>query len=156
MMRSLDLIAEEQGGELTPAQPASQAGGQVVQQPNTQPEDHGGSGKLFTQEEVNRIVSERLARERAKQTPDPALQDLEARENRLKCREYLMSRYYDAPHVSEEMDHVLNLLKPQSVEDLEARTDELEALGSDRGITTHTPAVSSDGINSNLRKIFGL
>ena len=33
----------------------------------TQPEDNGAQqGRTFTQEEVNRIVSDRLARERAK------------------------------------------------------------------------------------------
>ena len=59
---------------------------------NSTPEGNGGQGneKLFTQEEVNRIVSERLARERTKQeTPDEREQALNARETRLTCREYL-------------------------------------------------------------------
>ena len=53
------------------------------------PEENGGQGgKLFTQEEVNRIVSDRLARER-----ETALRErekaLEARETRYRCEDYL-------------------------------------------------------------------
>jgi hypothetical protein len=65
------------------------------------PADNGGQGgKMFTQDEVNRIVSERLAREREKLTQQPkederevALREREkavaARENRFKCEDYL-------------------------------------------------------------------
>lgn len=41
------------------------------QQNTTQPEGNGTAGKTFTQEEVNSIVRERLARERAKGTTSP-------------------------------------------------------------------------------------
>ena len=65
------------------------------------PEENGGQGgKLFTQEEVNRIVSDRLAREREKLAQPPkederetALRErekaLEARETRYRCEDYL-------------------------------------------------------------------
>ena len=57
------------------------------------PEVSGGQGeKLFTQDDVNRIVSERLARERAKSEPsaiDERESQLKARESRLDCRDYL-------------------------------------------------------------------
>ena len=44
----------------------------TTQQENTtQPEGNGPAGKMFTQEEVNTIVRERLARERAKGTTTP-------------------------------------------------------------------------------------
>lgn len=68
---------------------------------NSTPEDKGGQGgeKMFTQEDVNRIVAERLARERAKgqpPAPDQREQDLTQREQELTqreqlaaCREYL-------------------------------------------------------------------
>ncbi len=65
------------------------------QQPTTPtPEASGGQGKgrTFTQEEVNRIVADRLAREKAKAEPSPAderEQALKAREAKLDCREYL-------------------------------------------------------------------
>ena len=65
------------------------------------PEASGGQGeKLFTQDEVNRIVSERLAREREKLTQQPKEDErettlrerekaVEAREARYKCEDYL-------------------------------------------------------------------
>lgn len=59
----------------------------------------GKAEKLFTQDDVNRIVSERLAREREKAQPaEPTERERElmereaaiaARENRYKCAEYL-------------------------------------------------------------------
>ena len=74
------------------------------QQPtNSTPEATGGQGeKLFTQEDVNRIVSERLARERAKVDTPPEderekafrerEQALTARENRAKGEDYLAAQ----------------------------------------------------------------
>lgn len=72
------------------------------QQPtNVTPADNGGQGgKMFTQEEVNRIVSDRLNREREKLTQQPkederekALREREqalaARESKAKCQDYL-------------------------------------------------------------------
>lgn len=57
----------------------------------------GTSGKVFTQEEVNQIVSDRLARERAKQpTEDDREKALKAREARLDCWDYLNSKKYPA------------------------------------------------------------
>lgn len=59
------------------------------------PGANGAGGKMFTQDEVNRIVSERLTREREKQAQQPEAdereQALKAREARLDCREYLAS-----------------------------------------------------------------
>lgn len=56
----------------------------------------GVSGKLFTQDDVNRIVSERLARDRAdRAAPSPEDERekaLKAREARLDCRDYLDSK----------------------------------------------------------------
>ena len=66
---------------------------------NSNPEGNGAQEdkKLFTQEEVNRIVSERLNRERTKAEPseqEKRESDLTARENRLACREYLIDNKY--------------------------------------------------------------
>ena len=69
------------------------------QQPEatTHPEDNGvsASNKTFTQEEVNRIVSERLARERMKAAEpseaDRREKDLAQRENALKCKELVLN-----------------------------------------------------------------
>ena len=52
---------------------------------------NAGTEKTFTQEEVNNIVQERLARERAKNEPTPAElreKELTARENKMSCKEY--------------------------------------------------------------------
>ena len=59
--------------------------------------NEGTGGKTFTQEEVNRIVSERLAREREKLPKDDEREKaLKAREARLDCRDYLDSKKYPA------------------------------------------------------------
>lgn len=66
----------------------------------TQPEDNGSTEKVFTQEDVNRIVQERLARERAKTPADQLTEmqertaDLEKREAALSCREYIAENGY--------------------------------------------------------------
>lgn len=59
----------------------------------------GEGGKTFTQDDVNRIVSERLARDRADRAAAPSPADereaaLKAREARLDCRDYLDSKKY--------------------------------------------------------------
>ena len=65
------------------------------QQPTTPtPEASGAQGgeRMFTQDDVNRIVSERLARERQKTEPtaiDERETQLKARESRLDCRDFL-------------------------------------------------------------------
>ena len=69
----------------------------VEQQPTTQPADNGNKGneRTFTQAEVDRIIKERLERDRAKRSPaEPTEAEkkeaaLTARERRLDCREYL-------------------------------------------------------------------
>lgn len=81
------------------------------QQPiNSTPEVTGGQGeRKFTQDDVNRIVSERLAREREKQTQQPqederekALiereQALNARESKYRCEDYLKEINISAAH----------------------------------------------------------
>lgn len=74
-------------------------------QQQTQDPTPGASGgeRTFTQDEVNRIVSDQLAREREKLTGqakkderEKALEALEAREARLDCREYLDTKGYPA------------------------------------------------------------
>lgn len=53
-------------------------------------------GRTFTQDEVNAIVRDRLAREREKASPqdDERERDLSARESRLDCREYINENKY--------------------------------------------------------------
>ena len=61
----------------------------------------GEGGKTFTQEDVNRIVSERLARDRADRATAPSPADereqaLKAREARLDCRDFLSGKQLPA------------------------------------------------------------
>lgn len=58
---------------------------------------NAGTEKTFTQEEVNNIVQERLARERAKNEPTPAEvreRELAARESAMTCKEYIAEKNY--------------------------------------------------------------
>lgn len=81
----------------------------------------GEGGKTFTQEDVNRIVSERLTREREKLTQQPQEdereQALKAREARLDCRDYLDSKKYSAA--------LLDVLDSSDVEKFKASVDAL-------------------------------
>lgn len=73
---------------------------------DTQPEANGAqsgsNGRMFTQEEVNRIIKERLLRERSKAGAEQTEQltakaaELAARESRLACKEYLLDSGYPA------------------------------------------------------------
>lgn len=80
------------------------------QQTTTQPEENGSSGKLFTQDEVNNIVRERLNRAKAAAAEqdsrtvalDKREADLKAketemqqREGRAACAEYCKAKGYD-------------------------------------------------------------
>ena len=85
----------------------------------------GTGGKTFTQEDVNRIVSERLARDRADRAaaPSPAddrERDLKAREARLDCREYLASQGHPV--------ELLDILDTSDVDKFKASADRLREL----------------------------
>ena len=76
-------------------------------QNNTQTPEENGGERLFTQDEVNRIVSDRLSREREKPKDDEretSLKErekaLETKENTLACREYISSLKIDEEHKS--------------------------------------------------------
>lgn len=96
------------------------------QQPETTPtpEASGGQGeKLFTQADLDRIIGERLARERAKAEPSPEdarEADLKAREARMTCREYLSDKKYPA--------ELLDILPTGDAEAFKAGVDKLATL----------------------------
>lgn len=78
----------------------------------------GTGGRTFTQEEVNQIVSDRLARERAKQPiEDDREKALKAREARLDCRDYLDSKKYPVA--------LLEVLDSSDVDKFKAAADAL-------------------------------
>ena len=89
------------------------------------PEASGDQGneKLFTQEDVNRIVSERLARERAKAEPSPEdarEADLRAREARLSCREYIAETGFP--------DGLLDILDTSDLDKFKAAVEGLDGI----------------------------
>lgn len=79
----------------------------------------GNGGRAFTQEDVNRIVSERLAREREKPVDDEREKNLKARESRMDCRDYLDSKKYPAK--------LLDLLDSSDVEKFKSTADAMVA-----------------------------
>ena len=87
-------------------------------QPNATPAETGG--KTFTQEEVNQIVADRLARERSKAAgkPDPLAekeQELNARENGIKCRELISRDKHYPPQLLDLIDTAdFNTFKAQA------------------------------------------
>ena len=77
-----------------------------TQQQTTTPTPEETGGRMFTQEEVNRIVSDRLARERAKAEPSPLDERdaaIKARESALDCKEYLGTKQYP-PELADILD----------------------------------------------------
>lgn len=110
------------------------------QQPDTQPESQpaeSGGERLFTKDEVRRMVAAAVAKERVS----------------IECREYLLSNYYGLDHVSDELDQVLRILDPKSVEELAAKMEDIEALNSADGAVTRTSA-SPRSVTASLRQIF--
>lgn len=97
----------------------------------------GTGGKVFTQEEVNRIVSERLQREREKQpAADEREKALKAREARLDCRDFLDSKKYPAA--------LLDVLDCSDVEKFKAAAETM--VGKFPGVVQHqTPPPYASG-----------
>lgn len=100
----IDAIMAENGRDIEAAKKA-----------NTGVDGGAEGGKMFTQEDVNRIVSERLAREREKPVDDERERALRAREARLDCRDYLDSKKYPVK--------LLDLLDSSDVEKFKAAAD---------------------------------
>lgn len=98
----------------------------VNQQQPTQPAENGnsGAGKMFTQDEVNRIVSERLARDRegrsAQQQNDERETALKARESKFDCREYVKENNYP--------EELLDILDTASVDAFKETVEKLSDL----------------------------
>lgn len=129
-----------------------------MEERNTQTPEATGGERMFTQDEVNRIVSERLAREREKPKEDDretALNErekaLEARENRFACMEYLKSLKVDDKRQSALME----VLDTTNVEKFKAQAEKL-INGFQVGSAYTPPANSSSSIDGRLREAFRL
>lgn len=120
----------------------------------TQPEENGG--RTFTQEEVNKIVSDRLARERAKNNTtdtDPEREtELLQRENALQCKEYI--------HENELPKELLEIFSTENADDFKSKIELLKPLlrSTAKPITTGCPTLnnSSSPADAHIRKAFGL
>lgn len=140
----------------------------TTQQPTTQPADNGNQsgGKMFTQEEVNQIVSERLRREREKSTTQPqderetALQEREkavaAKENAHRCREYLAEINIDEKYRQDFME----ALDTSDFDKFKASVDKLGKyfipVTTSTGATTSTPIgnIASDSVDARISAAF--
>lgn len=134
------LLSEVQGEDQS-QQPHSQADSRPGGQSDPQPGESSGE-RMFTKEEVRQIVAAAAARERVKQ----------------ECREYLLVHYYDGmTAVIDELDRVLQVLDPKSVDDLAKKMEDIEALNNEAeaGIATRT-TTTPKSIKTSLKQIFGL
>lgn len=124
---------------------------------NTQPEGNGsGVQSTFTQEDVNRIVSERLARERAKNEPTEETkreQALQAREAKLECREYIAEKGYP-----KELIDILNTADAVSFKKTVDKLNELYSKTAPKifGATPSSSPTKLPNDNASLRKAFSL
>ncbi|MBQ8358562.1 MAG: hypothetical protein IJX37_01420 [Oscillospiraceae bacterium] len=129
-----------------------------TQQQPTQPADNGISGgeKMFTQEEVNKIVSDRLARDRDKrstqQQEDERESVLKAREAKLDCREYVTEQKYPV--------ELLELLDTSDVDKFKETVEKLsDIFGYKRPRFVYPPKFTSENryhapVNDPLRDAF--
>lgn len=137
------------------------------QQPtNSTPEEKvggQGGGKMFTQEDVNRIVAERLAKERAKGTRpaesevDQRERDLSAREAVLQCQDYLegLNKNFGRSYPAATLVHLLGASELPQFKD---KLREFERVVDDLGKDYNRPPVPKEPLNADslFRKAFGL
>lgn len=86
----------------------------------TTPTSEENGGRMFTQEDVNRIVGERLARAKKDAGLADQEQALGAREARLDCREYLVAHNHPA--------ELLDILDSSDVEAFKANVEKIQKL----------------------------
>lgn len=117
----------------------------------------GTEPKTFTQEEVNRIVQDRLARERrgTGQTIEERELDLTRRENRMKCAEKLTEAGYPK--------ELLDILDTSNAETFMENVGKLAAMRIQAPNAAPIPRVVGvtqgtlkEGEEADIRKAFGL
>ena len=107
---------------------------------------NAGTEKTFTQEEVNNIVQERLARERAKNEPTPAElreKELTARENKMSCKEYIAEQKYPS--------ELLDLFDTADMEWLLFVVDNRRGVSYRETIDMHIGPVTDDNVYQSIR-----
>lgn len=117
-------------------------------------------GRTFTQDEVNRIIQERLARDRtARNEPDQNAQrekELTERENRLTCREYLSAQKLP--------EALMDIFDTADAERFQASIEKLIEMYPSidpnnkipRFVSTSPGALKDEEDDNNLRKAFHL
>lgn len=129
----------------------------AMQPENSTPEANGGQGRMFSQDELNKIISERLAREREKYAQpkdDEREKALNAREARLNCREYLESNGYNSKLIDVFDTSDFDRFKG-SVDALAQIEPRIKGTLTTRGVTTaHPPACQGSSIDAQLAEIF--
>lgn len=117
---------------------------------NMDNKDAGNAEKNFTQADVDRIVAERLARERAKQPDlDAREKELNKRENALSAREKLISKKLP--------ESLASLVA--GAEDMDAAIDSIEAAMSakdKRAWGLRHEGANDHDLGDELRGAFGL
>lgn len=101
----------------------------MEQNGNATPAEATGGQKTFTQDDVNRIVQDRLAKDRAKTSEEVSKkeQELAAREFRLNSRQKLIDRGYP--------ESIMEALNCSSEESFDKALDALDSLLKERGST---------------------
>lgn len=101
----------------------------MEQNGTTTPAEVTGGQKTFTQDDVNRIVQDRLAKDRAKTSEEVSKkeQELAAREFRLNSRQKLIDRGYP--------ESIMEALNCSSEEAFDKALDALDGLLKERGST---------------------
>lgn len=120
-------------------------------------EQSSKQGRTFTQDDVNQIVSERLARERARHEESPQdrrEKELSDRENRLFCREYILEEKLPS--------ELLDVFPTSDVEAFKESVTKLKQLFPNIGTqytgmtfctgARHGSGVGDDGIAQAFRK----
>lgn len=117
---------------------------------NTKPGVNGNNdkGKMFTQDDVNRIVSERLKEERqraAEPNPQDAREiELTKRENKLACRDFLEEKKYKP--------ELMEIFDTSDVEKFKEKVEKLAAIlpgmRTDAVTTIHLPGGKPHGASS--------
>lgn len=128
------------------------------------PEDKGGTAaKTFTQEEVNKIIADRLTRERAKAQPPEADQrsaELENREKALDDRE-MMSEFKDTLAARGYPKELADVLKGSNISELKTAMRIVDEAFYTRSTSEKPGEISgatpvNQGLDSAFRKVFGL
>ena len=110
----------------------------AAETPTTTPADNKGEQKTFTQDDVNRIVQDRLAKDRAKASEELGKreQELNDREFRLNSRQKLIDRGYP--------ESIMDALNCSSEEAFDKALDTIDSLLKER-----TPSAEQAELEKN-------